>query len=69
MDHHEEPELPPLLLTIPQVAKSLGLCRAHIYKLITAEGLPTIRFGRSVRVSVASLHRWVEEREANEQSA
>ena len=29
MDHHEEPELHPLLLTIPQVAKSQGLCRAQ----------------------------------------
>lgn len=53
----------PLLLTIPQVARSLGVCRATVYKLIDTQGLPVIRLGRrSVRVSVMSLERWVQSR-------
>jgi excisionase family DNA binding protein len=54
---------PPLLLSIPDVAASLGLGRSKVYELIAKEGLPVVRFGRSVRVSVASLQKWVEQRE------
>jgi excisionase family DNA binding protein len=53
----------PLLLSIPDVAASLGLGRSKVYELIAKEGLPVIHFGRSVRVSAASLQRWVEQRE------
>jgi excisionase family DNA binding protein len=53
----------PLLLTIPQVAARLGLSRAMVYNLINREGLPVIHLGRAVRVSTASLQKWVEERE------
>jgi excisionase family DNA binding protein len=53
----------PLLLTIPQVATKLGLSRAMVYNLINREGLPVIHLGRAVRVSTASLQKWVEERE------
>ena len=53
----------PLLLSIPGVATALGLGRSKVYELIAQEGLPIIRFGRSVRVSAASLQKWVEQRE------
>jgi len=53
----------PLLLSIPDVAASLGLGRSKVYELIAQEGLPVIRFGRAVRVSAASLQKWVEQRE------
>ena len=53
----------PLLLSIPDVAASLGLGRSKVYELIAKEGLPVIRFGRSVRVSAASLQKWVEQNE------
>lgn len=54
----------PLLLTIPQVMKTLGLGRTKIYHLIDKEGLPVLRFGRAVRVSYASLQEWIQQREA-----
>ena len=44
---------PPLLLSIPDVAATLGLGRSKVYELIAKEGLPVVRFGRSVRVSAA----------------
>ena len=57
----------PLLLTIQQVAKSLGISRAMVYALLAKnEGPPVIRLGRSVRVSAASLRRWVEEQESEQ---
>ena len=53
----------PLLLTIPEVAASLRLSRSKVYMLIDIEGLPVVRFGRAVRVSVISLQQWLERRE------
>lgn len=55
----------PLLMTIPQVMKTLGLGRTKIYHLIDKEGLPVLRFGRAVRVSYHSLQEWIKQREAN----
>ncbi|MFL5664681.1 MAG: helix-turn-helix domain-containing protein [Ktedonobacteraceae bacterium] len=53
----------PLLLSVPEVAKILGLGRTKVYELIASEGLPVVRFGRAVRVSVVSLQQWIEQRE------
>ena len=39
----------PLLLSVPEVAKTLQLGRTKIYELIATEGLPVVRFGRAVR--------------------
>ena len=55
--------LQPLLLNIPEVAESLRLSRAKVYQLIEFEGLPSVHFGRAVRVSVFALQEWVEKRE------
>jgi excisionase family DNA binding protein len=63
VDKQNEATLQPLLLTILQVAKKLGLSRAMVYILINKEGHPVIRLGRAVRVSVTSLEKWVEDRE------
>ena len=57
-----EAETPPGLLTIPQVAEYLGVCRAHVYKLIN-NGLPVIRLGRLVRIHMTSLQRWLQDQE------
>ena len=55
--------VPLLLLSIAEVATSLGMCRSKVYELIAKEGLPVMRFGRSVRVSPTALQQWLEERE------
>ena len=52
-----------LLLRIPEVAETLGIGRTKIYEMIATGELPTVRFGRAVRVSVTTLQKWVEERE------
>ncbi len=54
--------LPPLMLDIPEVAQSLRLSRAKVYRLIYYEGLPVVHFGRSARVSVIALQEWIEQR-------
>lgn len=53
----------PLLLSIPEVARSLRLGRTKVYELIDEEGLPVVHFGRAVRVSVVALEKWLSERD------
>lgn len=52
-----------LLLTIPDVAIQLGVCRQTVYNFIYREGLPTILVGRIRRVHPDSLRDWLRERE------
>lgn len=69
MQEMKQERVQPLLLTIAQVSKTLNLGRTKVYELIATEGLPVVRFGRAVRVSSASLERWVETREQRDLSA
>ncbi len=46
----------PLLLTIPDVAIQLGVCRGTIYNLIYRQGLPSVMLGSVRRVHPDSLH-------------
>lgn len=62
---HEVTDVPPLLLTIPQVMRCMGLGRNKVYDLIQKEGLPVLRFGRAVRVSYIELQKWLERRGQN----
>ncbi len=64
MQEIKQDSVQPLLLTIPQVMKTLRLGRTMIYNLIDKEGLPVLHFGRAVRVSYASLQEWIKQREA-----
>jgi excisionase family DNA binding protein len=57
----------PLLLSVPQVCKTLGLGRTKVYELISVEGLPVVRFGKAVRVPVASLEQWVQQRVSSQE--
>ena len=59
----QESVIQPLLLSIPEVAVSLRLSRAKVYRLIYYEGLPVVHFGRAARVSVSALQEWIERRE------
>jgi excisionase family DNA binding protein len=51
-----------LTYTVLEAASVLRLSRAKVYQLIECEGLPTVRFGRAVRVPVDSLQDWLRER-------
>lgn len=52
----------PLLFRVEEAARMLGVSRATLYKLIDAEDLPTVRFGKSVRVPRKALEEWVTEK-------
>lgn len=51
-----------LLLRIPEAAEMLGLSRSKVYDLLE-NGLPFVKIGRSKRIPVTGLRKWVEEQE------
>jgi excisionase family DNA binding protein len=51
----------PLLLTVGDVAKLLGLGRSKVFAMLAVGELPVIRIGRSVRVPRAALEDWIAE--------
>jgi excisionase family DNA binding protein len=59
-----EVQMEPLLLKPTEAAEVLGVGRSKIYALLAAGELPAVRVGHSVRVPLADLRRWVEERAA-----
>lgn len=57
------PSVQTMLLTVAQAAQELQLSRAMVYKLIYFEGLPTVPFGRTIRIRRVALDQWVMQRE------
>ena len=53
---------PRLLVSIEDAGKMLSIGRTKVTELITAKTLPTVRIGRSVRIPLAALEKWVEQR-------
>jgi excisionase family DNA binding protein len=47
-------------LTIPKVAKLLGVSRPTVYTLIDTEGLPAMKLGKSVRIDPVALKQWLD---------
>lgn len=52
-----------ILLTIPDVAVHLRVCRQTVYNYIYREQLPSVKVRGMRRVHPDSLRRWVQERE------
>ena len=48
-----------LLLTVEEVAESLGVCRSTVYDLLYYQRLPCIHLGKAVRVAADDLRAWV----------
>lgn len=50
-----------LTLSAAEAAKIIGVSRATMYKMMKAQGFPTVQFGKRILVSRKGLERWVEE--------
>jgi excisionase family DNA binding protein len=48
-------------LKVPEVAAELRIARSRAYELVGEGEIPSVRIGRSVRVSRRELERWLEE--------
>ncbi len=67
MQGFKETQQPPLLLTVPQVAKMLNIGCTKVRMLISSGALPRVHIGRSVRIPAASLRTWLKQCEQQEQ--
>ena len=48
-------------LKVPEVAEVLRIARSRAYELVGSGEIPSIKIGRSVRVSRRELDRWLED--------
>lgn len=58
-----------ILLKPLEAAVLLGIGRTRIYEMLACSEIPSIRIGRSVRVPVSALQRWVDERQNSLETA
>ncbi|MDQ6910175.1 MAG: helix-turn-helix domain-containing protein [Actinomycetota bacterium] len=60
MDPPAGPSSVPLLLSVREAARALGIGRSKIYELIKNGEVEVVHIGRSCRVPVAALHDYVD---------
>jgi excisionase family DNA binding protein len=48
-------------LKVPEVARIIRVARSRAYELVGSGEIPSVRIGRSVRVSRRELELWLEE--------
>lgn len=51
------------LLKLNEAAQYLSLSESYIRRLVARGEIPYVKVGRALRFSIASLNRWIEERE------
>jgi|688.fasta_scaffold42622_7 excisionase family DNA binding protein len=49
-----------LLVRVPEAEEILAISRSHVYRLVEAGDLTAVHIGRSCRVTVQSLHDFVD---------
>lgn len=54
----------PYLLRVPEAAQLLGLKKSKVYDMAKRRQIPTVMFGRYVRIPRKELERWVDEQVA-----
>jgi excisionase family DNA binding protein len=62
-NRHEEDEVDEQrheYLKVPEVAEVLRIARGRTYELVGSGEIPSVRIGRSVRVSRRELDKWLE---------
>ena len=50
----------PLMLSVPEVGKVLGISRAGAYELVRSAGFPHIRIGNRIVVPKDKFIQWIE---------
>ena len=49
-----------LLLTVPEVARRLGMGRSFVYQLVSRGEIQSIKLGKSRRIPVSALEKFIE---------
>lgn len=53
-----------LLLRASEVSEVLGIGRSLVYELIAQGRIPSVRLGRTIRVPVRALDKWIRDQES-----
>jgi excisionase family DNA binding protein len=53
-----------LLLRVSETADILGIGKSTAYELVATGELPSLKIGKAIRVSVADLKIWIQQRRA-----
>ncbi len=56
------PQTVKLLLTIPDAADALGMCRSVVYELLLCGALRSVKIGRARRIPVSVLEEFIARR-------
>jgi excisionase family DNA binding protein len=48
------------IMTVPEVACYLKICKSKVYSLVQRQKMPHVRIGRNVRVRQSNLRAWIE---------
>ena len=59
-------DVPVSCISIPEVARRLGVSTVTAYRLAASYGFPTIRIGRRLLVSEKSFAQWLDEQSAKQ---
>lgn len=51
----------PLMLSVPEMAMTLGISRAGAYELVRTDGFPTLKIGSRIVVPKDELREWVKQ--------
>ena len=57
------------LLTVPDVARRLGVPPPHVYELARRRAIPTCRLGRYVRIPARELGEWIQQHRVDSRPA
>lgn len=47
------------LLSIVETAEWLGISQSYLYRLVEADAIPHVRFGRAIRFDIKQLEDWL----------
>lgn len=50
-----------LLIRPKEASEMLGCSRSHLYTLLATGTLPRVRLGKSIRIPLTALRRWIDE--------
>lgn len=59
---HKNYEALPLMLSVPEVGKVLGISRVGTYELVRSKGFPHMKVGTRILVPKEKFLAWIDER-------
>lgn len=60
MNKPKELNMERMAISVPEVAKLLGVSKGKAYELAKMEGFPAVQIDKRILVSVKGLERWLE---------